>query len=252
MTFMTTPDIVSLGVFLSTWLVFNILVEFTPLRRRSLSHLMDMQRRNWMATMSQRPVKIMDVGIAGGLQQGTAFFASTSLLAIGGCFALLTSTDSVLRILADIGVDDTADRALWETKVIGLTLIYAYAFFKFGWSYRLFNYATILMGAMPDGDPPPPHARGFAERAAGVMVLAGRHFNRGQRAFFFSIGYLGWFAGPSVFVATTLFVTIVLARRQFASRARGLAESLHQLPSVPIDAKGALNTDTGSEKPLTR
>ena len=25
---------------------------------------------------------------------------------------------------------------------------------------------------------------------------AGRHFNRGQRAFFFALGYLGWFVSP--------------------------------------------------------
>jgi len=251
MTLPPLPDLASLALFLGAWLTFNVVVEITPLRRRTLSHLMDHQRRNWMLTMSRRPVKIMDVGIAGGLQQGTAFFASTSLLAIGGCFALLTSTESILQILADIGLDEATNRALWEMKIIGLAMIYAYAFFKFGWAYRLFNYATILMGAMPDGDPPPPQARDVADSAGGVMVLAGKHFNRGQRAFFFSIGYLGWFAGAQVFAATTLFVLIVLIRRQFASKARALAASLHQFPSEPMADKGGMNTDTGSSKPLT-
>ena len=29
-------------------------------------------------------------------------------------------------------------------------LMLAYAFFKFGWAYRLFNYTTIVMGSIPD------------------------------------------------------------------------------------------------------
>ncbi|MBO6634302.1 MAG: DUF599 family protein, partial [Parvibaculum sp.] len=29
-------------------------------------------------------------------------------------------------------------------------LISAYGFFKFGWAYRLFNYASIVMGAVPE------------------------------------------------------------------------------------------------------
>ena len=33
--------------------------------------------------------------------------------------------------------------------MIGLILILAYSFFKFGWSYRLFNYCSILIGAVP-------------------------------------------------------------------------------------------------------
>ena len=31
--------------------------------------------------------------------------------------------------------------------MIGLAVIFVYAFFKFAWSYRLFNYAAILLGA---------------------------------------------------------------------------------------------------------
>ena len=29
-----------------------------------------------------------------------------------------------------------------------------------------------------------------------ALEAAGRHFNRGQRAFFFALGYLGWFVSP--------------------------------------------------------
>ena len=251
MDILTPLDLAALAWFLAGWLGFHAVVELSPLRKRTLSHAMNRHRIGWMMEMSRRPVRIMDIAVAGGLQQGTGFFASTSLLAIGGCFALLTSTESVFRIMQDLGLDEGRNPATWELKVIGLTLIYAYAFFKFGWAYRLFNYATIMMGAMPDGDPAPAHVAAFAKRAGGMMVLAGSHFNRGQRAFFFSIGYLGWFADARVFFVTTLFVMIVLARRQFASRARTLAVSAHQSPSEPMADKGAMKTDTGSANPFT-
>ena len=61
----------------------------------------------------------------------------------------------------------------------------------------------------------------------------------------------GWFADARVFFVTTLFVMIVLARRQFASRARTLAVSAHQSPSEPMADKGAMKTDTGSANPFT-
>ena len=37
---------------------------------------------------------------------------------------------------------------------------------------------------------------------------------------FFSIGYLGWFVHPVVFVLSTLLLLAVLVRRQFFSAAR--------------------------------
>jgi uncharacterized membrane protein len=52
-----------------------------------------------------------------------------------------------------------------------------------------------------------------------AAVAAGRHFNRGQRAFFFALGYLGWFVSPWVLFVTTAAVVIVTWRRQFASNA---------------------------------
>ena len=36
----------------------------------------------------------------------------------------------------------------FEYKVMGLLGIYAYAFFKFGWAYRMFNFGSILLGAL--------------------------------------------------------------------------------------------------------
>ena len=118
-----------------------------------------------------------------------------------------------------IGIQTT--RVLWEMKAIGLAVIFVYAFFKFAWSYRLFNYVAILLGAMP---PPTRRTRRRPRRTCGappsLFTAAGRHFNHGQRAFFFALGYLGWFVSPYVFMATTAAVVFVMWWRQFGSDAR--------------------------------
>lgn len=248
---LTYFDIAAAAWFLLAWFGFNFLIDISPLRKKTLSSSMESYRRGWMMTMCLREVRIMDTAIMSGLQQGTAFFASTSLLAIGGGFALLDATETILQLAGDLSIPVADSRALWEIKVLGLMLIFAYAFFKFGWAYRLFNYASIIMGAVPDrGRGSDTDIREMAVKAGELNVLAGRHFNRGLRAFFFSIGFMGWFAGPYVFVATTLAVLLVLIRRQFASRARSAVLSGQYSSRMPPERSGEY-TDTGSSNPFT-
>ncbi len=110
---------------------------------------------------------------------------------------------------------------MWQAKIVGLSVIFVYAFFKFAWSYRLFNYLAIMIGAAPPWtEKDSEAARVFAHRGARLCEDAGLQFNRGQRAFFFALGYLGWFLGPIELALTTIGVVIVMWRRQFASRSR--------------------------------
>jgi uncharacterized membrane protein len=181
---------------------------------------MDYQRRQWMRMMARRELRMIDTGIMGGLQNGTAFFASTSLIAIGGAFALLNATDRVYGVLNDLALVQPVPRGLFELKAIGLVLIFGYAFFQFGWSYRLFNYASILIGATPS----PIHAgeaeaMAAADRAAVFTITAGRHFNNGLRAFFFAIGYLGWFVNAWALIGASALIFAVQVYRQFLSSA---------------------------------
>lgn len=216
-------DWVALAVFLAAWTLFTQAAEGRLFSRPTLTSAMNRQREQWMRTMARRELRMIDTGIMNGLQQGTAFFASSSLLALGGCFALLNSADQVMSILDDFAAGGAPLRQLFEIKVFGLMGILAYAFFKFGWSYRLFNYCSILVGAVPvhkDAEHDPAATETAIARAARMNVLAGRHFNAGLRATFFAIGYLGWFVGWPVFMVSTVFVLFVLIRRQFFSRAR--------------------------------
>lgn len=216
-------DIAALAFFLAGWVFHALGAEGHIVTRMSLTRAMNAQRAAWMATMARREVRIVDTSIMNGLQQGTAFFASSSLIAVGGCFALLGASDRVLAILSDVPLAGATARPLFEIKVIGLIVILAYSFFKFGWAYRLFNYCSILIGAVPQIGPGSELNAAIdvaVMRATRMNQLAGKHFNAGLRGVFFSIGYLGWFVDAHVFFATTVVLLAVLIRRQFFSEAR--------------------------------
>jgi len=221
---MTVPDYAALAVFALLWLGYAwITGDRRFVSRTSLTTAMADRRREWILNSTRRDLKMIDTQILGGLQAGTAFFASTTIFAIGGCFALLGATEQVDAILQDIPFIVAGGRAMFELKVCGLIALFAYSFFKFGWSYRLFNYCTILFGAIPmldQAEKDPVAARIAAERTIRMNIIAASHFNMGLRAIFYSIGYLGWFVSPWLFMVSTLLVFIVLLRRQFFSNAR--------------------------------
>jgi len=217
---LTTPDILAFAFFVAAWAAYHFMLGHGPGATNGLNQMMDGYRIRWMIEMSERDSRIMDASLMASLQNGTAFFASTSLLAIGASATLLRATDDVLKIFGDLPFAGEATRAGWEFKIIGLILIFGYAFFKFAWAYRLFNYTAILMGATPARlSPDAKERRRVALRAARMNIAAGRHFTRGQRAFFFALAYIGWFAGPYAFMATTAAVLAVMSARQFISDA---------------------------------
>jgi len=133
----------------------------------------------------------------------------------------MNASDRAIEVVQSLSFGHAGSRQPWEIKLAGLMVIFVYAFFKFGWAYRLFNYCAILIGATPEGERrASEEAVQMAERAARMNTIAAAHFNRGQRAYFFALGYLGWFAGPLVFIAATTAVFAVLYRRQFYSDSR--------------------------------
>jgi uncharacterized membrane protein len=217
----TLLDLLALAWFLGVWIGYSLLIENTAKGRSGLNSLMNGYRDEWMERLLARDMRMVDAQVTASLQNGTAFFASTSLIAIGGTLTLLRATEQVLTVVSALPLSVAQSPELWEMKMVGLAIIFVYAFFKFAWSYRLFNYFAIMVGAAP----PPEEkdsaaAQAFAHRAARLCADAGRHFNRGQRAFFFALGYLGWFLGPLPLALTTTGIVIVMWRRQFASDAR--------------------------------
>ena len=62
---------------------------------------------------------------------GATFFASTSLLILGGLCALFGTTERVIDVAADLPFARRESAVVWMLKIILLIVVFVNAFFKF-------------------------------------------------------------------------------------------------------------------------
>lgn len=211
-------DLAALGLFAVCWLAYALLANHVVTHRPSLVSEMRVYRHRWIARMSERENHTADATLLSNLLRGALFFASTTVLILGGLFALLGTAPKVSEVIGQLPYATPSNASLAEIKSLILIFVYVYAFFKFTWSAWQYNVLAILVGAMPDRRPGnEDEANRHSETSARVLVLAGENYNNGTRAYYFSIPLMAWFVAPALFIATTLIVTIVLYRREFTS-----------------------------------
>lgn len=211
-------DAAALGLLVLAWAGSTWIIEHPPKRYPSTSSLMADYRRAWMEVFVQRDPRIFDSQIVASLRQGTAFFASASMIAIGGGFALLGNAERLRGVAQDLGT--TSDPVVvFEIKVLVLVLFATNAFLKFVWSHRLFGYASVLMAAVPN-DPADPRTLPRARKAGEINVAGGRAYNRGLRSVYFGIGAAAWLIGAWALMAAVLVTLAVILRREFTSHSR--------------------------------
>lgn len=210
-------DSLALLLVLALWLVIGWFVENPPATRPSVSRLMERYRREWMVQFVTREPRIFDAAIVDNLRQGTAFFSSATLIAIGGGVALAGNPAMLAKLAMDLSLlPDASGMQLRALLVVGFL---ANALLKFIWSNRLFGYCAILMAAAPN-DPADPLALHRARQAGEVNISAAKGFNRGMRSIYFALGSLAWMLGPWPLMASALLTAGVLIRREFGSHSR--------------------------------
>ena len=210
-------DAAALGVLFLAWLMSGWLTEHPPTTRPSVAVLMEDYRREWMRTFVTRQPRIFDATLIDSLRQSTAFFASASMIAIGGGIALIGNAGTVERLTAGLPIGTgSKEVALHMLPVIGLL---GNALLKFVWAHRLFGYCSILMAAVPN-DPEDPLAFHRAAQAAEINITAAKSFNRGLRSIYYALAALGWLLGPWGLLMGAFLATAVLLRREFASVSR--------------------------------
>lgn len=210
-------DLAAFAGLILAWLGTGWFTEHPPANRPSVSVLMNDYRRDWMRQFVTREPRIFDATVLDSLRQGTAFFASASMIAIGGGVALLGNADIVKGLAVQLALDEGAIGI--ELKLIVMLTYLANALLKFIWSNRLFGYCAIMMAAVPN-DTADPHVYHRAAQAAEINITAARSFNRGLRAIYFALAALGWLAGPVALMMATVFTAGILVRREFASVSR--------------------------------
>ncbi|WP_415922225.1 DUF599 domain-containing protein [Tateyamaria sp. SN6-1] len=216
----TPLDGAALGLLVLGWLAIGWRIEHPAAKHPSTSQIMAGYRREWMQQMIDRDPRIFDAQIVSSLRQGTAFFASTAVIAIGGTLAVMGNAERLTGIANDLVLMD-APTFVWEVKLVVLALFLTNAFLKFVWANRLFGYAAVVMAAVPN-DITHPDCTIRAAQAAEINIAAARSFNRGLRAVYFGLACAAWLAGPWALIFATLFTLAVIWRREFASNSRNI------------------------------
>lgn len=216
---LSTLDLAALLWFGMSVFGYALLADHTRLHHRSVTATMAEHRYRWMRMMLDRDMRMVDTGVQGNLLTSVGFFASTTIFVIGGLLASLGATDQAIEVMQALPLASNTTRQAWEIKILLLVGLFVYAFFKFAWSFRLFNYCSVLIASAPPAPVPTEEAHEFAERAAKVNINASRHFNRGLRSYFFALAALGWFLNAIVFMIATTWVLWIVYRREFRSHA---------------------------------
>ena len=209
--------------YLVIWQALSWFIEHPTQSRPSVTVLMSDYRRQWMQVMVTRQPRIFDAQVMMSLRQGTAFFASTCLLALGGLLALIGNVDPLRGLAAGIG-QGAAPTVVLQLKLVLVLVLLGNAFLKFVWANRVFGYCSVMMGAVPN-DANDPSAAGLARKAAELNIRAAMNFNRGLRAMYFALGALAWLVGPIGLVVALVMVSWLVWSREFASIPREIVLS---------------------------
>jgi uncharacterized membrane protein len=210
-------DLIAPAWFLACWVGYTLYADRAH-GRPSLMRRMHDYRRLWMKCMLERDNRMVDTQIIANLMRSASFFASTTMFIIAGLIAVLGARDKAMAVLAELPFAVDSRVLLWDLKVLLLVVLFVYAFFKFTWAFRHYNYVLILVGGVPAPDRLTEESQRIAERIARIASSTGRHFNGGLRAYYFGLAALSWFVHPWLFVALTAWVVWVLYRREFRSR----------------------------------
>ena len=223
-------DLSVLGFFLISWIGYARFAKLMAVRRKTLSSVMRIHREDWMRRVLSHENRIADVALLGNLERVVTFFASTTLLILAGILTAISATEGTISILASLPWSRPTSPADLQIKILVMALVFIYAFFKFTWSIRQYNFCSVLVGGAPNEKHEEINQQGlelFSARAAKLIDLAGHDFNSGLRAYYFALALLLWLVNPWAFVFATLWVVLVLYRREFHSRAlKTLSESL--------------------------
>lgn len=215
--YMPLPDLLALGFFILCWVAYAYATETARCSEKSLLAVTNAYRTQWMREMIRRDNRTMDAIMIGNLQRSIAFFANTTIFIVLGLITMLGYHDQSVDIIENIPFASPATPFLWEMKIFLLIIIFVYAFFKYTWSMRQYNYAGIFVNSIP------PHSEcltrydAIAAKGGYLIGNAAKHFNNGLRAYYFGLAALAWFINPYLFMGITALVVVVTHRREYHS-----------------------------------
>jgi len=206
------------------WAGYAVFAKRRSTARPSVLAATNRIREQWMLQATYREVRVFDGIVIQNLSTSPSFFASTTILIIGGLLAVLGTTEKASELVREIPFAARTSVLVFDLKVILLLVIFIYAFFRFTWSMRQYTFGVLLIASAPEAEQL--EAQGaegealrhaFARRAGRVVGMAAETFNDGLRAYYFAFAAVGWFFSPVVFALATAGVIYVLYQREFRS-----------------------------------
>jgi uncharacterized membrane protein len=217
------------------WLAYNYGVPLVERRYPSLSTIMSMQRRRWVANAARRESP-MDAILSANLMGSVSFLASTSVLLILAIFAAFGQIESVMDALKTVGMAANYTSPDLQIHFIVMLTIFTLSFFAFTLSLRQFNHFCIMLGAID-------HSAGGVteeeiEAIASLNSLAAKNFNNGIRGYYFAVPTVAWFAADWLGIAVSLVTVAFIVHREFFSSAHRIAASATVIARRREDARG--------------
>ena len=106
-------DLVALGWFFVWWIGYARFAEWRARSEPSLLSMMWKYRRDWWVRIIERELRMIDTSIIANLSNSATFFASTTLLILGGLLALLGTTEQVSAVVRGLPFSRGASETVW-------------------------------------------------------------------------------------------------------------------------------------------
>lgn len=212
-------DWLALVGFFVAWAGYAMFARRRAATFASLLATTNRYRQLWMLQTTSRENRVVDGVVVQNLSTSPSFFASTTILIIGGLLAVL-GTQGAAQMVTEFPFAAATSGFVFDLKLLLLLGIFVYAFFRFTWSMRQYTFGALMIASMPDASA---FERGearrdaYALRAGKVVGMAAETFNDGLRACYMAFAALMWFSSAVAFALATLGIVFLLYRREFHS-----------------------------------
>lgn len=218
----TKIDVIAFIWFILCWFGYSVLVNIYIHKKGNIHNKMHDYRIKWMENFLQRSDRSIDFMSLGNFMKSISFFATTSILIIAALVPLLGYGDKAGKFIASLPYTTINTAPLWEIKTLLLIVLFTYAFFKYTWSLRQYQYASITLLSLHDSKHLTRADHKLINSNAEILSNAARHFSMGMRSYYYAMAVLSWYLHPVLFMIFTSLIVMVIFRREFMSKALGI------------------------------
>jgi uncharacterized membrane protein len=219
-------------IFLICWQGYSL--YFTSLNgiRDGLFSAMEKSRSQWVTQIMQRSDKNVDIKITSEIARNSQLLARSCLFIFALPLTLLVKFDDIsFSVLIMTASSELPTELPLILKISFIMLIFAYTFFKSIWVGKQFENIEIVIGGIKvyekkiasneegyDNNYNREYDRVY-DKMNNLISNGVRHNNLATVSYCF--GFIGftWFLSPYVLIFTSIFVWLVLYRREFRSKA---------------------------------